>query len=96
MTSADCVKEFCKLKTLFRRRHYIETEAVKTAFMCDKFGYVKLAKNSTMIGISKDGLIFSSPTGLLNEWAGALGKIPPIFALFLSLAALIVALYTRN
>jgi hypothetical protein len=83
-----CYDVFCQKRTIFRKK-YKPTEAVKAAFMADKLGYIAVRSkdDESYVGITAEGFIFSSPSGLIDKQASALSHTPPLATLLLSLTA---------
>jgi hypothetical protein len=95
ITTAECNDIFCRKTTIFGRKYKI-TEGVKTCFLAEQLGYIRLnydhGKKTSRIGIRAEGIKFTSISGLLNELAGTIVNLPPVVTLAVSLVAIIVSI----
>jgi hypothetical protein len=93
--TSECNDDFCQEKTVFGRK-YKRVEGVKAAFMADKRGYITVTQKQKMeagqVGITAEGMIFNTVSGLMEAWAKSIISVPSVVAIVISVAALVVAL----
>lgn len=97
VTDIDCGKDFIKLQTFWRRRNYTPEESLVAYSMAIDRGY--LLNNGELLGsaeqvlsITGEGLQFATPSGLLNELAGAVAKVSALSAVVISALSLVVSI----
>lgn len=92
ITTTEGNDEFCKLRSLFGRKYSV-TDGVKACYMAEQLGFIKLTvrPSGSTVGISAQGLKFTSVSGLLNELSGAISNLPQLLTIIVSIAAIVVS-----
>jgi hypothetical protein len=93
----DCAIEFCSLRTFPLGRHYNVNDGFRAELMADKRGYTSAIDRTVpfkkrVMGISGDGVEFTSLASLLNEMAKSVGAVVPITISVIAIVVSIIAL----
>jgi len=94
-----CTQEFVKHRTLFRRRSYTKEEAYIALQMAGQFRYIHWARDDRMMKslyATGKGLVFATPSGLINDLSCTIGNVPSVLTIFISVAAIIIAIFTKS
>lgn len=88
-----CNTKFSELRTILGRK-YTSMEGVKACFMAEKLGYIKLKseRDDSIIGITGEGLKFTSFSYLVDSLAKTILNVGTIVTIIISALALVVSI----
>ena len=80
-----------------KSKKYDEEIAMRTLAIATDHTFLGITKDKTMAGtqhlhVTGKGIILLTPTGLINELGGSIGKVSPIGSWIVALLALIVSI----